>query len=41
MAGHSKSDMTLDYTLSDQIKEDKAVRRIQERILGKNSEVVQ
>jgi integrase len=41
MAGHSKSDMTLDYTLSDRIKEDKAVRRIQERILGKSSEVVQ
>ena len=37
MAGHSKSDMSLHYTLADQVAQDSAVRARQETILGKPS----
>ena len=33
MAGHSKAEMSLHYTLEDRVKEDQAVRLIQQRIL--------
>ena len=35
MAGHSKADMSLHYTLADQEAQDRAVRARQERLLGK------
>jgi integrase len=41
MAGHSKADMTLHYTLADEVKQDAAVRKRQEEILGKPEGKVQ
>jgi len=35
MAGHSTADMSLHYTLADHVAQDRAVRSIQEKILGK------
>jgi hypothetical protein len=35
MAGHSKMDMSLAYTLSDQVAADEAVRARQQTIMGK------
>lgn len=34
MAGHSKADMTMHYTLEDHRAQDEAVRKLQERLLG-------
>ena len=35
LAGHSKADMTQEYTLPDLEKQDRAVRQFQERVLGR------
>lgn len=40
LAGHSRADMTLYYTLADQVKQDAAIRTLQERIIGKTEEKV-
>ena len=40
MAGHSTADMSLNYTLTDQVAQDGAVRVRQEAILGKTGEKV-
>jgi integrase len=34
LAGHSKADMSLHYTLSDRAREAEAVRRVQEQVFG-------
>lgn len=41
MAGHSKADMSLHYTLADQEAQERAVRARQERLLGKTEGDVQ
>jgi hypothetical protein len=40
MAGHSTMDMSLAYTLADQVAQDGAVRARQESIMGKTGEKV-
>jgi integrase len=37
LAGHAKADMSLHYTLADHVKNDQAVRRVQERLFGKDA----
>jgi integrase len=41
LAGHSKADMTLHYTLADTAKQEAAIRERQEEILGKTGDKVQ
>jgi hypothetical protein len=41
MAGHSRADMTLHYTLADQVAQDRAVRARQEQVLGKDRGKIQ